>query len=183
MPTKPSRLPLQPGGFQLSPGRLRWLVLIVLSLILGVLNRMGDKASRHDLDGIPRWIDGDSFFLGNSEVRLKGIDAPEGKQTCQRDGRSWACGDEARRELQRIVGAGPVMCQGAERDQHGRWLAVCSSGGRELNAGMVASGMAVDYGGYPRQELQARMAKRGLWSGEFERPRDWRHRNGIGLGR
>ena len=29
-----------------------------------------------------RVVDGDSLFLGNKEVRLSGIDAPEYKQTC-----------------------------------------------------------------------------------------------------
>ena len=54
--------------------------------------------------GAGRTIDGDSLWVGKDEVRLKGIDAPEGRQTCQCDGRDWACGDATRDELRRLIG-------------------------------------------------------------------------------
>jgi len=74
-----------------------------------------------------------------------------------------------------------VVCRGVERDKHGRVLGYCTAGGRDLNAGMVASGMAVAYGGYNREEAEARAQKRGLWGSDFKSPRDWRHERGIGL--
>jgi endonuclease YncB( thermonuclease family) len=46
---------------------------------------------------------------------------------------------------------------------------------------MVASGMAVAYGGYNREEAEARAQKRGLWGSDFKLPRDWRRERGIGL--
>lgn len=39
-------------------------------------------------------IDGDSLSVGQHEIRLFGIDAPELKQTCMRAGQSWACGSQ-----------------------------------------------------------------------------------------
>jgi endonuclease YncB( thermonuclease family) len=33
--------------------------------------------------------DGDTLKMGSERVRLFGIDAPEGKQSCERDGVSW----------------------------------------------------------------------------------------------
>ncbi|MEQ1715671.1 MAG: thermonuclease family protein, partial [Hyphomicrobium sp.] len=134
-----------------------------------------------DVQGAARAVDGDSLFVGRDEVRLQGIDAPEGKQTCTRAGLSWDCGNAARDELRRLIGKDVVRCQAAERDKHGRVLGQCSAGGRDLNAGMVASGFAVSYGGYLREQGEAKARRRGLWSGEFQTPRDWRHERGIGL--
>lgn len=130
--------------------------------------------------GRPRLVDGDSFFLGQDEVRLVGIDAPEGRQTCRRGPATWPCGEAARQELARLIGGRPIQCQSHERDQHGRLLATCSVDGGDLNSAMVASGLAVAYGNYRREEAEARAAKRGLWSGEFEQPRDWRRANSHG---
>lgn len=130
--------------------------------------------------GVPRLVDGDSFHMNGDEVRMKGIDAPEGRQTCQRQGRDWPCGEEARRELQRQINGMKVTCEVHERDQHRRLLGTCRAGGKNLNAAMVEQGYAVAFGGYEAEERVARNAKRGLWSGEFERPRDWRLKNGIG---
>ncbi len=134
-----------------------------------------------EVSGPARPVDGDSLYVGRDEVRLKGIDAPEGKQTCTRGGASWACGNAARDELTRLIGRDAVTCRATERDKHGRVLGHCSAGGRDLNAGMVASGMALSYGGYLREEGEAKLRKRGLWGSEFQRPRDWRHERGIGL--
>jgi endonuclease YncB( thermonuclease family) len=131
--------------------------------------------------GAGRAIDGDSLWVGRDEVRLKGIDAPEGRQSCTRNGSPWDCGNASRDELRRLIGKDVVECQAVERDKHGRVLGYCKAGGRDLNAGMVAAGLAVAYGGFLREEGVAKARKRGLWAGEFERPRDWRHERGIGL--
>jgi endonuclease YncB( thermonuclease family) len=122
-------------------------------------------------------IDGDSLWVGASEVRLKGIDAPEWKQACSRGGVAWKCGVEARDELARAIGGEDVVCTISERDVYGRMLGRCRAGDRDLNAGMVASGMAVAYGAYINQQASARARKAGLWSGQFEAPRDWRAGN------
>lgn len=133
------------------------------------------------ISGAARAIDGDSLFVGRDEVRMKGIDAPEGKQSCTKDGRSWDCGNAARDELRRLIGNDVVQCRVLERDKHGRLLSTCSAGGRDLNAGMVASGMAVAYGGYLREQGDAKAKRRGLWGSEFQQPREWRHERGIGM--
>ncbi len=84
-------------------------------------------------------MDGDSFFLDRTEVRMQGIDAPEGKQTCLRDGRDWRCGDDSRRTLERLTGGQPIRCVIHSTDQHGRALATCfNASGINLNARMVA---------------------------------------------
>jgi endonuclease YncB( thermonuclease family) len=154
-----------------------WLGLMILLAFLMQLLR-GPGAL---LSGPIRIIDGDSLVLDGREVRLVGIDAPEGRQACTQGGREWRCGEASRAALQRLVGSDAVECRSVERDQHGRDLARCTAGGRDLNRSMVAEGFAVAFGSdYRREEAAAREARRGLWAGEFEPPREWRRRNGIG---
>lgn len=166
----------------------RLIAAVIMALVAAVFGHkhLGNNPKSTDpvpaeLRGAGRPVDGDSLFVGRDEVRLKGIDAPEGRQTCTRDGRDWDCGNAARDALRRLIGNDVVVCRSVERDKHGRVLGYCTAGGRNLNAGMVASGMAVAYGGYNREEAEARAQKRGLWGSDFKSPRDWRHERGIGL--
>jgi endonuclease YncB( thermonuclease family) len=132
------------------------------------------------VSGTAHVIDGDSLRIGHIEIRLKGIDAPEGRQTCERDRATWRCGDAAASELRHLTQGGDVSCRIVEKDQFGRSLAFCEGEGRDINRALVLSGAAIDYGHYRQEEAEARAAKRGLWAGTFERPRDWRRRNGGG---
>lgn len=154
----------------------------MLLLAIGAFGMDRFASERRDIpdsiSGRARLVDGDSFHLGAHEVRLEGIDAPEGPQTCIRNGRSWPCGEDARSELARLIGGREIACRARKRDQHRRLLATCTAGGRDLNAAMVEQGFAVAYGRYEREEKAAAAARRGLWSGEFERPREWRRLHG-----
>lgn len=126
------------------------------------------------VSGAARPIDGDSLWVGGNEVRLQGIDAPEGSQTCWHGGQTWNCGEEAKSELVRAIGGEDVACDVSERDRYGRLLARCTAGGRDINSSMVRAGMAVAYGGYNKEEADARSSRRGVWSGEFDEPQKWR---------
>ena len=174
----------------------RWILIACLTVVAALLERSGygrrgDHSQRAPttqsmpaggvVEGHPRLVDGDSFFLNGTEVRMLGIDAPEGKQTCERQGRSWPCGEEARSHLAGLIGGRSISCRGDEPDQHGRLLGTCSVNGRNLNSVMVSSGYALSFGArYGREERDARDGRRGLWSGEFQKPQDWRHAHGIG---
>ncbi len=176
------------------PMARRWqtIALLVVLAVLTVLKERWSPSSSQPgselppsgsgISGTVRLVDGDSFFLGSREVRLEGIDAPEGRQMCTLNGRDWACGEAARRELARLIGGRKITCDAGKLDQHDRLLSRCRVGGVELNRAMVASGMAVSFGRYyNREEAEARAARRGLWAGEFQRPQDWRHAHGIGI--
>jgi endonuclease YncB( thermonuclease family) len=125
-----------------------------------------------------RVIDGDTLEWKGERVRLLGIDAPEMKQTCERDGVTWLCGKEARKALAEWLGDGDVDCEGDERDKYGRLLAHCSVDGEDIGEWMVSRGLAVAYYRfsyeYQRAEYQAKSAKAGMWAGEFQNPWDWR---------
>lgn len=158
----------------------RWIATLILAALAAYVGRdhlpggsTGAPAPDR-ITGAGRPIDGDSLRVGPHEVRLQGIDAPEGPQMCKSDGRDWACGEAARSQLRSLIGRDVVECRVTGRDRHSRLLAYCSAAGRDLNAGMVASGMAVAYGGFLREEGVAKAARKGLWNSEFERPRAWR---------
>lgn len=120
-------------------------------------------------------IDGDTLDDKGERLRLIGIDAPEYKQQCRRDGLAWGCGQAAREALVKLVATGRVDCRGSERDKYRRLLVTCRIGETDINAEMVRRGMAVAYGGYRSEETAARASKAGLWAGSFERPQDYRH--------
>jgi len=126
------------------------------------------------LEGRIRTIDGDSLMLAESEIRLQGIDAPEARQSCTKNGVAWDCGRQAARQLARMVAGRRARCEAWDRDQHGRLLAICWVGEVEINRRLVEQGWAVSFGRYQAAERDARKARAGLWAGEFEQPSDWR---------
>ncbi|MBT8005326.1 MAG: thermonuclease family protein [Rhodospirillales bacterium] len=133
------------------------------------------------MTGVPKIIDGDTLRIGNTRIRLHGIDAPEAKQTCNVDGKEWRCGQEATNALVRIVGERQVTCSQRDVDRYGRIVAVCRAGAVDLNAWMVGEGWAVAYRRFSREyvsdESEAKKAGNGMWRGEFMMPWDWRRRS------
>lgn len=129
--------------------------------------------------GLGRAKDGDSLLVGDTEVRLFGIDAPESDQTCRRGTTIWACGSEAADRLSALVTGKEVQCTSMGMDQHRRVLGRCTVGMTDINRAMVATGYAVAYRHYSSDyisvEESAKANRRGIWSGTFEMPGDYRH--------
>ncbi len=139
------------------------------------------KPSGRTLEGRAQVTDGDTIRIGEARIRLKGIDAPEMEQRCSRSGRSYACGETARRALIDLVSDETVRCRAAGRDRYRRILARCTVNGNDIGTAMVENGWAVSYGrDYDAEEARARSRAAGLWQGEFERPQDWRRQNAAG---
>ena len=130
------------------------------------------------ISGKARVVDGDTLAVAGQRVRLHGIDAPETRQTCRRDGRKWACGKAATRAMRRLIGRNPVRCEVRDRDRYGRAVAACHAAGRDLQQQLVRQGLALAYRRYSTRyvpdEDAARAERAGLWSGEFEEPWNWR---------
>lgn len=168
-------------AFRSRMGRNRWISIMLLVVLIGIafLVRQFEQADVGNVEGHATAIDGDSLYVAGREVRLQGIDAPEGQQLCRRGGAKWECGEAATQELMGLISGQTVRCQGLELDQHGRLLALCSAGNLDLNREMVRRGLAVAYGRYTAEEREAADANRGLWGGEFERPRVWRRERGM----
>jgi endonuclease YncB( thermonuclease family) len=134
------------------------------------------------ISGSAKITDGDTLRINGQRIRLHGIDAPEGGQRCKDSaGAWWRCGNQAARNLSRKTDGRSVSCRGREHDRYGRLLAVCDAGGEDLNAWMVRQGWAVAYTRYSFRyvvdEVVARVADRGIWSGDFVLPEEWRRQN------
>ncbi len=138
-------------------------------------------AAAQSVSGPASVIDGDSLTVSGVEVRLFGVDAPEGKQTCDRDGQAWPCGEAAAQQLRDLVVGKHVVCRGQGRDTFGRVLAVCSAGYDELNKTMVEQGWATAFrkysDAYVAPETRARQARIGIWGSSFFPPEEYRAAN------
>ena len=131
-----------------------------------------------EITGRARVVDGDSLFIGNVEVRLYGLDAPEWNQTCGLDGGRWPCGRHATQALRSRIAGETVQCAERDRDRYGRAVAVCKHDGIDVNDWLVRSGWALAYRRlsdvYVAAESAAESERRGIWRGEFVAPWDWR---------
>jgi endonuclease YncB( thermonuclease family) len=131
-----------------------------------------------DISGNAKVIDGDTIEVEGERIRLFGIDAPESQQYCEAGGGEYPCGTMATAWLvERTLGK-QVRCEGLQRDRYDRLLAVCFSGQQNLNEGLVLSGWALAFQRYAKDfvstEQAARTERRGMWSGRFVAPWDWR---------
>jgi endonuclease YncB( thermonuclease family) len=95
--------------------------------------------------------------------------------------KKWTCGIEARDRLVAFIKNKPIDCLPTGSDAYERTLAICTDAGANLNQWMVQQGWALAFVRYSKEYLPdeeaARAARRGLWSGAFIAPWDWRHRN------
>ena len=147
--------------------------LIALGLVLFL-----SPVAQADITGQPRVIDGDTLEVAGQRIRLHGIDAPESRQLCRRDGERWRCGKDATSALKAFLGSRAVSCEELDRDRYRRIVARCSVEGVDIGEWMVSRGWAVAYYlysyDYSRAEQRAKSARRGIWAGDFEKPWEWR---------
>lgn len=126
-------------------------------------------------------LDGDSFTMTGADVRLHGIDAPEGRQTCQRDGALWACGEEAASHLRQLVEGKQVHCTARDKDRYGRMVSTCEADRVDLAGAMVRAGLAVALpkfsGEYLDAEARAKQHRIGIWGSQFAMPAAYRAAN------
>ena len=129
-----------------------------------------------------RVVDADTVDIDGTRWRLFGIDAPEIRQTCRAWGRTWDCGAAATEAL--MSRAAGLSCAGSGTDRYGRSIGVCSSGGEDLNAWLVANGWALAYRQYAEdyadEEEEARANGRGIHAGAHVAPWDWRRGARLG---
>ncbi|MDD2500855.1 MAG: thermonuclease family protein [Geobacter sp.] len=163
-------------------------IFFCLIALLGLL-ATGTSALAETLRGMVKAVhDGDTVVLvgrgtGRVTVRLYGVDAPE---TRKPDSPGQPFGSQAKRVLMFKVLGKEVTAEVQDRDQYGRTVAVLQLGGRDINAEMVAEGMAWAYrqflnGPYASRyialEEQARRQHRGLWRDPNPQP-PWEFRRG-----
>jgi endonuclease YncB( thermonuclease family) len=145
------------------------------------LAALAAPAAAQPLVGPTTLVDGDTLKMGDATVRLHGIDAPEAKQTCDREGQTWACGEASTRQLKALVDSGTVICRPLGTDAHGRTVATCNVAAIEINRAMVSAGWATAFRSYSNDyvadEQSAKSARVGIWSSTFQLPQDYRFAN------
>lgn len=143
-----------------------------------------DAKFNKEFDGIAKVIDGDSIKVGQNEVRLLGIDAPEYKQTCfNKNQKEYDCGKISSHFLRKLAHNKHVKCIYYEKDVYNRFLSKCFLGKVSLNKELVKNGMAVIYDFTTSSqemnhlELAAKKQKIGIWQGPFQLPKEYRRSN------
>lgn len=131
------------------------------------------------IEGRAAAITGDALRIGDTEIRLAGIEAPDLDQLCSRPGnRRWRCGVDARAALARSVRGTEVSCTLSGTDASGRKLGTCVARGEDIAEVLVRHGHVFAETGmfskYASHEEEARAEKAGLWRGEAERPPEYR---------
>src|SRR5688572_26617220 len=105
------------------------------------------SAGAQQISGPAVAIDGDTLDMTGFRVRLFGIDAVEGAQTCERGGPNgpvaWRCGEEAHALLSELVAGEAIVCEQRDTDAYGRMVSVCRAGRLDLAAAMAEAGMAL----------------------------------------
>ena len=123
-------------------------------------------------------VDGDTIHLNGEKIRFTGIDTPELKQSCLKEGIKDACGVTAKQILIEKIGSNNVECISEGKDQYKRTLAECFVNNESLSSYLVRSGYAFAYRRYSKKfvadEDYARINKIGMWSMKFDYP--WNYR-------
>ena len=125
--------------------------------------------------------DGDTIKINGEKIRFSGIDTPELKQTCIKNGVKNSCGIKAKEMLIDKISNKKVSCIRDGKDQFKRTLAECFVNNESLSRYLVRSGYAFAYRKYSKKFIKdedyARMKKIGMWSMEFDYPWDYRKNN------
>lgn len=137
------------------------------------------NANANEITGEATVINGDTLKIDGTSIRLYGIDAAESTQTCKRKELTYDCGREAANKLAAITTGKIVSCLPKQTDQDGQMVGLCSVGETELNKWMVVQGLALpsfeDSGmRYKQDQQQAIKLKRGLHSGSYQLPWEYR---------
>ena len=124
-------------------------------------------------------IDGDTIKQDGTTYRLWGLDAPEIGQQCEYRDNYYDCGELAKMGLTAFLGDDAVTCEKVNTDRYKRLVARCAVEGLDIGSWLVSNGLAVDYpryskGYYKTEQDAAEEGEKGIWSGDFTLPWEWR---------
>ena len=125
-----------------------------------------------------RIVDGDTIHIDKIKYRLHGIDAPEMKQLCKINEKSYKCGVKSKEFLVSLIGNKPVRCVHKDVDRYKRIVAECFVNNINLNKELVKRGWALAYTDYSKDYVDdqnfAKENNLGMWKGTFIHPKKWR---------
>jgi endonuclease YncB( thermonuclease family) len=140
---------------------VRVFALIVLLPAL-TSARVLAAAQPETLTGRARVIDGDTFAIGTTVVRIADVDAPETAQRCD-DGPAALrhCGAYVADALKERIGDRDIRCAVRELDQYDRRISTCEVAGEDLASWLVSEGLAVANRPFLRQARSGRGGRQG----------------------
>lgn len=125
-----------------------------------------------------RVIDGDTFELNGSKIRLYGIDAFEKSQKCYKHGESADCGVLATNYLSFLLTGKNISCNKKSLDKYGRNVSICTVDGIDISKMMVRQGWAKAYTKYSSDYIEDEQFAKdnllGAWTKDFIEPKDQR---------
>ena len=149
-------------------------IILVISISSLIFFLIFNQVSSQEL----RVVDGDTIHLNGEKIRFTGIDTPELKQTCVKEGFTEPCGITAKEILIKKIGDNKVECISEGKDRYERTLAECFVNGESLSSYLVRRGYAFAYRRYSKKyildEDYAKANQVGMWSMEFDYPWDYR---------
>ena len=152
-------------------------VILVISVSLLIFFLIFNQVRSQDL----RVVDGDTIHLNGEKIRFTGIDTPELKQTCIKEGVINPCGVIAKEILIKKINDNKVECISNGKDQYKRTLAECFVNGESLSSYLVRSGYAFAYRRYSKKfvkdEDYAKANQIGMWAMKFDYPWEYRKNN------
>ena len=160
----------------------------VVVLVLMALGAVHAQAQPKQVSGPATAVNADLLKIGDEYVFLFGVDSVVRTQQCLVRGVPWPCYDKAVQALTEIISGGDVACtQTGRADYLGRWLGVCTVGGKSVNEAYVRTGFGVakrdETLDYVAAEQAAKADGIGLWQSEFEMPADFRKTENIEMDR
>jgi endonuclease YncB( thermonuclease family) len=151
--------------------------IFLISILLIIFTFVINQTKTQDI----KIIDGDTIKINGEKIRFSGIDTPELKQTCIKEGVNNSCGLKAKEILIDKISDNNIICTKEGKDQYKRTLAECFINDESLSSYLVRSGYAFAYRKYSKKfigdEDYARINKLGMWSMKFEYPWDFRRNN------
>jgi endonuclease YncB( thermonuclease family) len=149
-------------------------IILVISISLLIFFLIFNHVKSQEV----RVVDGDTIHLNSEKIRFTGIDTPELKQTCIKEGIINPCGVTAKEILIEKIGDNKVVCISEGKDKYKRTLAECFVNDESLSSYLVRSGYAFAYRKYSNKyipdEDYAKVNQIGMWSMEFDYPWDYR---------
>ena len=152
-------------------------IILVISFSSLIFFLIFNQVKSQDL----RVVDGDTIDLNGEKIRFTGIDTPELKQTCIKEGVIDPCGVIAKEILIEKISDHKVECVSEGKDQYKRTLAECFVNGESLSIYLVRSGYAFAYRRYSKKfvkdEDYAKANQIGMWAMKFDYPWEYRKNN------
>ncbi|KUF12231.1 thermonuclease family protein [Pseudoponticoccus marisrubri] len=136
-------------------------MLRVCSALVLLCAALPGLADTQRLSGPARVIDGDTFEVAGTTVRLYGVDALEVGQVCGgRDAPTWSCGAWATGEIRARYEGRVLDCTVLAHDAYGRSVARCTDFGTDVGRALVRAGLAFAYRRYSEEYVPAERAAR-----------------------